>query len=68
MGNPYFMDESRRQLHEQIEEILRIRGPQDGLACDEDVVIFAVNQLHQRVLKSRSAELDRLLVWRKNLK
>ena len=57
----------RERLQKQIDEIIRIRGPHDCLSCDQDVVTFAVNQLHEKVLKSRAAELERLLVWRRNL-
>jgi hypothetical protein len=75
----------RRQV--QIDEILRIRGPHDGLKSandvvafalnqlrqrassrDEDVEAFAVDQLHQRALNSAAAELERHLVWRRNLR
>ena len=60
------IDKSRDRIMEQIDEILRIRGAQDCLNCEEDVVLFAVEELHQKTLKSRAAELDRLLVWRQN--
>lgn len=71
----------------QIQDILRIRGPHEGLKTVNDVVVFAINQLrqkatshnedaeafavdqlHQKVLKSRAAELERHLIWRRNLK
>jgi hypothetical protein len=73
---------SREQLQIQIEEILRIRGPQDGLATADDVVHFALKQfvkpindealaverLYQKVLESNAAQLERLLIWRRNLR
>jgi hypothetical protein len=87
MGNQCHIQIPREQRQAQIDEILRIRGPHDGLksiydvvnfalnqlrervpSCDEDVGVFAVDRLYQRVLKSRAAELERHLVWRKNLR
>lgn len=60
------MNGAHKRTNEQIEEILSIRGPQDGLACREDVVAFAVNELYAKVSKSRAAELYRSLTWREN--
>ena len=51
----------------QIADILRIRGVLDGLETAEDVLVFAVARLHEGVLRSRAAELDRHMVWRANL-
>ena len=60
--------ERDRHVIDQIADILRVRGAQDSLKNAEDVLVFAIAQLHQRVLQSRSAELDRHMVWRVGLK
>lgn len=67
MSNNGCIEIPRDRLREQIDEILRIRGPHDCLTSEEDVITFAVAQLHDRVLKSRTAELERSLIWRQNL-
>jgi len=87
MGNQCCIQIPCELRQAQIDEIVRIRGPHDGLTSANDVVIFALNQLreripgrdedveafavdqlHQRVLKSRAAELERHLIWRRNLR
>ena len=67
MGDQCCIDRPRERMQEEINDILRICGPQNSLTTDEDVVLFAVDELHRKVLMSRAAELDRLLVWRTNL-
>lgn len=62
------MDEARKRVTEQIEEILHIRGPHDGLVSGEDVIAVAVGELYAKVMKSRAADLYHSLIWRANLK
>lgn len=65
----------------KIEAIIDLRGPHDGLRSAKDVVAYAlkqtapscgenaaIDQLYERVIMSRAAELERHLVWRRNLK
>jgi len=59
--------ERDRRVIGQIADILRIRGAEDSLRNAEDVLVLAVERLHQRVVRSRAAELDRHMVWRAGL-
>jgi len=70
MGNGHFTIDRERQerMLDRIDEILRIRGAQDGLRSRQDVIFFAVDELWRKVLASRSADLDRHCAWRNNLK
>jgi hypothetical protein len=70
MSNGHFTFDRERQerMLDRIEEILRIRGAQDGLKSRQDVIFFAVDELWRKVLVSRSADLDRHCVCRTNLK
>ena len=65
----FVLDRIRQEwMLERIDEILRIRGAQDGLRSRQDVVVFAVNEFWRKVLASRSAELGRECVWHRNLR
>lgn len=61
-------NEEQEKMKTQISEILIIRGAQEGLDSDEDVVRFAVEQLWHKVMASSSAELYHHCLWRKNLR
>jgi hypothetical protein len=66
---PFILDNERQgRMLDRIDEILMIRGAQEGLKTSEDVVFLAVEELWRKVMASSSAELYRHCVWRKNLK
>jgi hypothetical protein len=66
---PFILDNERQgRILDRIDEILTIRGAQEGLKTSEDVVFLAVEELWRKVMSSSSAELYQHCVWRKNLK
>jgi hypothetical protein len=56
----YSLNEQRQnRMLDRIDEILRIRGEQEGLRCRGDVLFLAIEDLWREVLSSRSTSPDR---------
>jgi hypothetical protein len=68
MADSSSYDGTMQKFRKQIEEILLVRGPQEDLHSRRDVLEFAVEQLWERVMASRSGGLHRLCAWRKYLR
>ena len=61
----FTFDKNRQErMLDRIDEILRIRGVEDGLRSRQDVMYFAITDLWKKVRQSRSADLDLYSVCR----